>query len=48
MKVQFQFEDKFYTANSGDSIASALISNKIFEINNNGMSKRGPILSPYE
>ena len=41
MKVQFQFEDNFYTANSGDSIASALISNKIFEINNNGMSKRG-------
>ena len=41
MKIQFQFENKFYTANSGESVASALISNKIFEINNNGMSKRG-------
>ena len=41
MKIQFKFENKFYTANSGESVASALISNKIFEINNNGMSKRG-------
>ena len=41
MKIQFQFENKSYTANSGESVASALISNKIFEINNNSMSKRG-------
>ena len=41
MKIKFQFENIVYSANSGDSIASALISNKIFEINNNGLSKRG-------
>ena len=41
MKIKFQFENIVYSANSGDSIASALISNKIFEINNNGISKRG-------
>ena len=41
MKIKFQFENIVYPANSGDSIASALISNKIFEINNNGLSKRG-------
>ena len=40
MKIQFQFENKSYTANSGESVASALISNKIFEINNS-MSRRG-------
>ena len=41
MKIKFQFENIVYSANSGDSIASALISNRIFEINNNGLSKRG-------
>ena len=41
MKIKFQFENIVYSANSGDSIASALISNKIFEINNNGLSRRG-------
>ena len=40
MKIKFKFENKIYTANSGDSIASALISNKVFEINNTS-SKRG-------
>ena len=40
MKIKFKFENKIYTANSGDSIASALISNKVFELNNSS-SKRG-------
>ena len=40
MKIKFKFENRIYTANSGDSIASALISNKVFELNNSS-SKRG-------
>ena len=36
MKIKFKFENKIYTANSGDSIASALISNKVFEFDDNG------------
>ena len=40
MKIRFKFEDIDYTANSGESIASALISNEVFELNNK-MSKRG-------
>jgi len=41
MKISFQFENKFYTANSGESIASALISNNIYAINEKNTSKRG-------
>lgn len=41
MKITFQFENKSYTANSGESIASALISNKIYAINDKNTSKRG-------
>ena len=41
MKIPFQFENKFYTANSGESIASALISNKIYTLNEKNSSKRG-------
>jgi thioredoxin reductase len=40
MKIKFKFENKIYSANSGDSIASALISNKVFELNNSS-EKRG-------
>ena len=40
MKIRFKFEDIDYTANLGESIASALISNEVFELNNK-MSKRG-------
>ena len=40
MKIRFKFEDINYTANLGESIASALISNEVFELNNK-MSKRG-------
>ena len=39
MKIRFKFEDIDYTANLGESIASALISNEVFELNNK-MSKR--------
>ena len=41
MKIPFQFENKSYTANSGESIASALISNKIYSINGKNSSERG-------
>ena len=41
MKIPFQFENKSYTANSGESIASALISNKIYSINYKNSSERG-------
>jgi thioredoxin reductase len=41
MKIPFQFENKSYTANSGESIASALISNKIYSINDKNSSERG-------
>ena len=41
MKIPFQFENKSYTANSGESIASALISNKIYSLNEKNSSKRG-------
>ena len=52
MKIQFKFENKFYTANSGESVASALISNKIFEINSSAfqvldkLSSAGRVLRP--
>ena len=41
MKIPFQFENKSYTANSGESIASALISNKIYSMNDKNSSERG-------
>ena len=41
MKIPFKFENKSYTANSGESIASALISNKIYTLNEKNYSKRG-------
>ena len=41
MKIPFQFENKSYTANAGESIASALISNKIYSLNDKNSSKRG-------
>ncbi len=41
MEITFQFENKSYTANSGESIASALISNKIYSLNEKNSSKRG-------
>ena len=41
MKITFQFENKSYTANSGETIASALISNKLYAINDKNSAKRG-------